>query len=147
MGLCNQPIYRWNDVFKGDVWWTDLSFLPENKWNKKKRNWTTKWGTLGSPLLMEIIKFSNYFKCYLNNRLLGKSKQRNELHIYLPCKTMEVCWWHSRGNAQELDTSNSCINQVWKEKTKISRVFSSPALWLVLVGSPRFHWKGSCAAR
>lgn len=57
--------------------------------------------------------------CYLKNWLLRKSKQGNEPHMFLPCKAMEVCWWCSRNNAQELDRSNNRVNQDWREKAKI----------------------------
>lgn len=64
-----------------------LSFLPEKNWNKKKRNCTINWGTLGFSTPRGNSQVFHLFQtkaigCYLNNWLLRKPKQRNELHIF-----------------------------------------------------------------
>lgn len=89
--------------------------LPASKGFKEKKQ-TRKW----EPELLhphEKNQVFNLFQikvinCYLNNWLLRKLEQGEEPDVLLPGKTIKVCQWYSRADAQGLNVSNNWIYQV-----------------------------------
>lgn len=149
MGLCEQPIYRWTDVFKADGWWINGAACQIRV--GIKRNQTIKRGTLGSPLPTELIKFSTCFKQRWSTALcitgfLGN--QSRGVNFIYSCPIWP--WKYVDGVQGVLSKKWTPQTNEWvrtrKKKQKISGVSSSPALWLPLVGSPGFHGGGRCAS-